>query len=63
MYPLYWTTSKGDTFMRYSYEFKIKLLSYPSKLLPDSSKSSACIVGNPAGSEFYSELSNEALIG
>ena len=42
---------------------KRKLLSYPSKLLPDSSKSSACIVGNPAGSEFYSELSNEALIG
>nr|DAK32870.1 MAG TPA: hypothetical protein [Caudoviricetes sp.] len=25
MYPLYWTTSKGGIFMRYSYEFKRKI--------------------------------------
>ena len=23
MYPLYWTTSKGGIFMRYSYEFRV----------------------------------------
>ena len=26
MYPLYWTTSKGGVFMRYSYEFKRKAI-------------------------------------
>jgi hypothetical protein len=26
MYPLYWTTSKGGIFMRYSYEFKRKAI-------------------------------------
>jgi transposase len=26
MYPLYWTTSKGDILMRYSYEFKRKAI-------------------------------------
>ena len=26
MYPLYWTTSKGGIFMRYSYEFKSALI-------------------------------------
>jgi len=25
MYPLYWITSKGGIFMRYSYEFKRKI--------------------------------------
>ena len=26
VYPLYWTTSKGGIFMRYSYEFKRKAI-------------------------------------
>ncbi len=26
MYPLYWTTSKGGIFVRYSYEFKRKAI-------------------------------------